>query len=113
MLVALCVSMMPAAAYARYDPVSQRSHTIADEAGHMAHCPFMNEMLTKQAKQSEDQQDKGDDCPMAACFLKCFHSPDVGGPLVELSDLSLCFEVKNFSPPLFQAHEPPTPPPQS
>lgn len=112
MLVALCVSIMPAAAYARYESVSQRAHTIPDSAGAMADCPFMNEMLPKQAKQSEDVPGKGDDCSLAACFLKCFHSPDIGVSVVEVSDLPLCFEVENFSPPLFPPHEPPTPPPQ-
>lgn len=108
-LVVVCISMMPAAAHACYEPVSERSHTIGD----MADCPFVKELLAKQAKPSGDQQDKGDGCSPAACFLNCFHSPDVGAARVELSELPLCFEVKNFSPPLFPAHEPPTPPPQS
>jgi hypothetical protein len=109
LLVALCISIMPAAAYARY--VSYPSQTVAGETGDMADCPFMKEMAAKQGKHSEGEQDRGE-CAPTACYLKCFHSPAVGASLVELGDLPLCFEVENFSPPLYPPDEPPTPPPQ-
>lgn len=110
LLVALCIAIMPPAAYARYE-LGAPSHTAAGETGDMADCPFMMEIGAKQAKHSEDKPDR-DDCAPQACYLKCFHSPAIDTLLVELGDLPFCFEAENFAPPLSPPHEPPTPPPQ-
>lgn len=112
LLVVLCMSIMPAAAYACHGPSSHQPHPPTVAAGDMVDCPFATKKSAKPTKHSGDLEDRGSNCEPAACFLKCFHSAAIILPIAEPGELPLCFDVADFLPPPSPPHEPPTPPPQ-
>lgn len=112
LLVAVCLSVIPATAHAHHSSPALVSQTLGNAAAAMPDCPSMKDMLAALAKQ-EQRKGKPSGCEPAGCFLKCFHSCDVRLYTGEAVCFSEVFESDPLLPPRYAGHEPPTPPPQA